>query len=566
MNLKSKKVLLVGWGCDNEQDTHAHQIHYLTFKKIFPEIEKFDSKKNYFQLGKDEMNRELLNYLKSKKFELIIFLMDEEEFSPETILKARELQPNARTLFVISDDDLRFSNYSRYLSILFDHSLTSQYYVPEYNKDGIKDVSFIMEYNEYKLEPLNIAKEYPVTFIGRPKADRRDIIKYLIEKGIEVYIFGWGWNKFPEFKDYYKGPLNQEDYAKITNQTKINLCLTKAGLVEEKKDLNINGKKTGRLNGRIFEIGVCKSFQIVQYFPEALELFKEDKEIVVFKSKEELLEKIKYYLDNEIKREKIAEKAYKRILNDYNREKILSAILIKILRKKRKDIRIPPVTKRLTLVKREDLPDIKNLKNKLRETDYVYFSKNEDSIYKNNFQSYSLEKTNKDISCCEYYVYSKNLGNYLRLRTFYAFKRIGKKANQLINPDQLMVKKDFFLKNIESFKKLFDNNGFELINDDNTAFVSMPLTKVKDFNSLDYEFMEKSFDMLFIKTLFSLVYQKKIFFSAYPYRLFFNSLIKGRFIIKHLFKSVFDRHNYDKLKVNKSYTQNSILKKFAKNI
>jgi len=344
--LKSKKVLLAGWGCENKNDTHAHQIHYLTFRKIFPSLKTFDSKRFYFQLGKDSMNEKFLDYLKGKTFDLIIFLMDEEEFYPETVLKAREIQPLTKTLFVISDDDLRFSNYSRYYSVLFDYTFTSQYFIKEYKKDGIKDVSFILEYNTNKLSPLNLEKKYNVTFIGRPKADRAKIIKYLIDNGIQVYIFGPDWHKYPELWNYYKFPLNQENYARITNQTKINLCLTKAGLVEEKKDLNITGRKFGRINGRLFEIALCNSFQLVQFFPEAKGLFRENREIVFFYSKEELLKKIKYYLSHEKEREKIAENAYKKVIKDYNREKQLIKIFNKIFSKKRKEIKIPEIKRK----------------------------------------------------------------------------------------------------------------------------------------------------------------------------------------------------------------------------
>jgi len=71
--IESKKVLLAGWGCENENDTHAHQIHYLTFRKIFPSLKTFDSKRFYFQLGKDSMNEKFLDYLKGKTFDLIIY-------------------------------------------------------------------------------------------------------------------------------------------------------------------------------------------------------------------------------------------------------------------------------------------------------------------------------------------------------------------------------------------------------------------------------------------------------------------------------------------------------------
>ena len=48
---------------------------------------------------------------------------------------------------------------------------------------------------------------------------------------------------------------------------------------------------------------------------EEIRFFKEDKEIVLFRTKEELLEKIRYYLNNEKKRMEIAENSYKKVIN-----------------------------------------------------------------------------------------------------------------------------------------------------------------------------------------------------------------------------------------------------------
>ncbi len=557
MDLQSKKVLLVGWGCENKQDSFMYQIYCLLFKKIFPKLLTFDSKKNYFQFGKDVMNKKLLDYVKDKELDLIIFAMDEEEFYPETILKIAELHPNTRTLFIISDDDTRFYHYSRYYAVLFDNTITSSGdFTPEYRKDGINDAYHHVAYNTYKLKPLNIKKKYDVTFIGRPKANRQDIIKYLLENKIKVKLFGWDWYKYPEFKNIYKGPLDQEDYAKTINQTKINLSLTRSGYSEEKQVFN--------LKFSIFEKALCSSFQLVESNPEIIKLFKPGREMIFFESKNELLKKINYYLEHENEREGIAKKTYDTVLKKYNSKKLMKKILINIFNKKKKKIKIPQINKKIMLIKKEDLNGINTLKEKLKYIDYIYFSDDsKNSIYKNNFQAYSLEKTNKQISCCDYYVYSKDLGDYLRLRTNFAFKRIGREANKFIDINQLMVKKDYFLKNIESIKKLFNKEEVELINEKNTAFVSMPLTRIKSVKNADYEKMAKSFDMRFINALFSLVYQKTLLKKSYVYKLFLKSLSQ-QFIMKHIIKSIFNKHNWDKLTLNQPYMEKSLFEKFTK--
>lgn len=557
IDLKSKKVLFVGWGCENPQDSYMYQVYYLIFNKIFPKLTTFDSKKNYFQYGRDNMNKQFLNLLSRQEFDFIIYAMDEEEFYLETILKARELQPIARTMFIISDDDTRFSHYSRYFSLLFDHTVTTQDFVSAYNKDGIKNVSIHYDYNTYKLEPLKIKKIYDVTFIGRPKADRYEIIKYLLENKINITLFGWDWYKYPDLKDIYKGPLNPEDYNKVINQSKINLCLTKSGYSEETGVYN--------LKARLFEDAFCNSFQIVEYVERVLKFFKPDKEVVLFKSKEELLEKINYYLKHDKERDKIAENAYKKIIKKFDQVENLTKIIRKVFSEKRREIKIPETKAKIITLENKDLKS-SDLKEKLKDMDYVFFSKgkHKNSIYKNNLQVYSIEKTGKPISCCDYYVSSRVIGgDYLRLRSHFAFKRLGKEANKLINPNQLMIKKDYFLNNLESFKKLFSNEGFNMIDSDNTAFVSFPLTRITELKKIEYEKMLKAFDMTFIKILFSLVYQKKIMTNRYPYFLTLKSVLGNTFILRHILRSLKDTHNRDKLNLNKDYIKDSPIKKLV---
>lgn len=48
---------------------------------------------------------------------------------------------------------------------------------------------------------------------------------------------------------------------------------------------------------RTFEIPMCGGLQFTQFFPEITEYFENDKEIILFNSREEMIDKAKYYLD-----------------------------------------------------------------------------------------------------------------------------------------------------------------------------------------------------------------------------------------------------------------------------
>jgi spore maturation protein CgeB len=553
--LKLKNVLLVAWGVENPKDTYMHQIYYTLLKKIFPKLDTFDSKKNYFQFGKDNMNISFLSKIQSSNYDLIIFAMEYDEFYPETLKKLRELCPKSKLVIIICDDDAKFDNWSRYFSLFFDYTITSQDFLKEYKKEGI-DAFFHLDYNLHNLSPMKVKKIYDVTFIGRPKADRNEVIRYLLDKGVKVTLFGWDWYKYPEFAKIYRGPLSQEDYAKVINQSKINLSPAKAGYIEQRNQYN--------MKGRYFEVALCKSFQLIEKFPTLLKFFNE-KEIGMYSSPEEMLEKIKYYLSHEKEREMIAERAYKKTINKYNREKQLISAFTSIFNSRKKISSLPLSKKRVIVLTKKDL--FSNLNERLKGMDYVSF-KNKNlscsSKLKNYFLSRAISVTDKPISCCDYYVSSSKVKDYLVLISKSAFKRRGKEANEAIDINQLMVQKDFFLKNIKLFQNLANRKKFNLIDKENTAFVSIPLISIKKIKKMSYEKMKKTFEFRFQNELFSLTYQKKLFIKKYPYFLILKSLFGSNFILRYLFELLRDRNNLDKLSVNEVYIKNSPLENLNK--
>jgi hypothetical protein len=206
------------------------------------------------------------------------------------------------------------------------------------------------------------------------------------------------------------------------------------------------------------------------------------------------------------------------------------------------------------------------IEKKIKDYDYVDFliGKFKNSEYKSELQAYSLEKTDKEISCCDYYVSSFGLKDFIVFTSKFAFKRIGNDANKLININQLMLRKNYFLEHLTDFQNLADNKNFNLINEENTAFISIPLISIKQLRKIDYEKMKKAFEMRFPNELFSLIYQKKLLTNKYPYFLTIKSLIGNSFIFKYLLELLKDKSSKDKLSVNKAYIENSSLEKLIK--
>lgn len=95
-----------------------------------------------------------------------------------------------------------------------------------------------------------------------------------------------------------------------------------------KINLNISLKGIeGGTPKRIMDVCGAGGFMLSNYCEETAELFVEDKEIVMFRSPEELVEKAAFYLEHEDLRKQIAEAGQRRVLQDYTYEKQLRQLM-----------------------------------------------------------------------------------------------------------------------------------------------------------------------------------------------------------------------------------------------
>lgn len=122
-------------------------------------------------------------------------------------------------------------------------------------------------------------------------------------------------SKFPEVKNM--GPVDFHKTAPlIFNQSKINLYITPRAI------------RTG-IPLRVLEIISCQGFVLTNFQEDLAEEFVEGKEIVMYRSKEDLIEKTKYYLEHEDERRQIMRAGYEKVMRDYNFAVKLSDIFTK---------------------------------------------------------------------------------------------------------------------------------------------------------------------------------------------------------------------------------------------
>ena len=67
---------------------------------------------------------------------------------------------------------------------------------------------------------------------------------------------------------------------------------------------------------RNFQIPAMRTFMLSEYTPDLASLYEEGKEAEFFRSQEELVDKVRYYLQHESEREEIARAGHRRVLAD----------------------------------------------------------------------------------------------------------------------------------------------------------------------------------------------------------------------------------------------------------
>jgi hypothetical protein len=210
---------------------------------------------------------------------------------------------------------------------------------------------------------------------------------------------------------------------------------------------------------------------------------------------------------------------------------------------------LPKINKKIKCLSSKDLDlSLEEIKQKIKDYDYVYFidqnCKNLD--YRESMQAYSLEKTKKPISCCNYYANSRGLGDYLLFLGEFAYRRMNKEDFfPFLNINQFMFKKDYLLKNFEKIKN--SNTIIDFVDNKNTAFVSFPLIRLKNITVKEHEMMKRVFAFNFLYQLYSLKARKKLLTSPFVYALLLET-IKGKgFMLKAIFETLKDKDKRKKL-------------------
>jgi hypothetical protein len=284
----------------------------------------------YFENGKKSFETRILDILKINLIDLtfVNFVSGDLTFDLNFLKKISE---SSFLMMNFYDGELFFEPIERYYAqcsdlVIIPSSLAFTY---NYKLLGINAISTLSLFDTSLYKKLSLEKDINISFIGDiTKKSRREFIDYLILNGYQVEVYGLGSTN---------GKISFDKMINIFNRSKINLNFSDSISHRTfKKNLNMDYSIVPKiayyitqLKGRSIEVALCGSFTLSQDALGLKEIFSHD-QIDTFKTKEELLEKVRHYLENNTLREEMAKNAYEAAIKKFDAtiqfKKILSNI------------------------------------------------------------------------------------------------------------------------------------------------------------------------------------------------------------------------------------------------
>lgn len=283
--------------------------------------------------GANSTIKQLIN---SKEYD-VVWIDKGNTIEASTLNYIKQKQPKVKLISYSPDNMvLRHNQSQQYIEGLpyYDAIVTNKSYTVSALKGmGAKNVIFVNNtYSSSFHYPYSLTEEdktlfcKSIGFIGAWEKERCDSIRYLVDNGLQVTV--WGDRKWMKYKNYSPNliikdfGLYSDNYCRALQAIQINLCF-------------LRKKNFDQQTTRSVEIPACGGFMMAERTKEHMAMFEEDKEAVYFSSNEELLEKCRYYLLHDQERRSIALAGRQRCIeSDYTNERMIKTVLHQVLSEK----------------------------------------------------------------------------------------------------------------------------------------------------------------------------------------------------------------------------------------
>lgn len=254
-----------------------------------------------------------------------------EKFSPDVILFYRPVHVLGKTLLALrkknnpvlisyfNDDpfgknstEFKWRHFIKSIKLFDINYIVRIKNLPEYEKCGSRKTEYLGHFFVRDVHYKNSSdkKINDVIFAGHYENDFRvESLEKLLKNGTELSLYGGGWNSFLGstkenllLKNFNPvTPVIGEVYREKIAESKIALCFL--------SKLNCDDSTS-----RSYEIPAIGTFMLSEYSEMLSGIYREGEDAEFFRSSDELLDKVKFYLKNDELREKIALRGHEKVM------------------------------------------------------------------------------------------------------------------------------------------------------------------------------------------------------------------------------------------------------------
>ena len=263
-------------------------------------------------LGFWRMNRDIL--AAARKFEPeVVLITGGAPVAPSTLRELKE-QIGAVLVNYATDDPFNRLACPPWVATcipLYDlYACTKRAIMDDVRAAGCRRVAFVPFGYDPSLhfpESLKSAEESgkftcDVAFVGGGDRDRYPYFEELARAlpAGRLNIYGALWERNPVLAPYHRGFALGRDYRLALAGAKVAPCLVR------------RANRDGHVM-RSFEVPACGAFMLAERTAEHQEFFREGEEVGFFSSPQELVDKVRYYLDHASERERMAAAAHRKV-------------------------------------------------------------------------------------------------------------------------------------------------------------------------------------------------------------------------------------------------------------
>ncbi|MEM9413954.1 MAG: glycosyltransferase [Planctomycetota bacterium] len=340
------QVLYVAQKYDYGQPEAGHGFeHYNFYQSLCAmglDVDYFDYPTLHKQLGHRAMNRRLWETVQSDR-PALLFGIVRRDLIDTNVIRRISRDTDTTTVNWFCDDHWQFETHARRWAPCFDWAVTTSHsaLAKYHTLPGVQAVLSQWGCNPALYRPLDLPRQYDVSFVGQPYGRRRGMVEALEHAGVSVHTWGKGWPS---------GKLSQDDMIRVFNQSRINLNFSEASsppqsrteavfrgrwvqatknmpalwrvwdhyhqrvLKHKRVQADALATMPRQIKGRNFEVPACAGYLLTEAVPQLEDYYTPGTHLDTFDDTDSLVEQVRAALKNPDQRERVARAGYEHTL------------------------------------------------------------------------------------------------------------------------------------------------------------------------------------------------------------------------------------------------------------